>query len=213
MKIYQFFPLALLFLLVTSFVHPALADQNDLSLRLKNCKLITSLITRAQCYDQVVLDFDIVNFNKVDVGQGSGKWRVTTEISPMSGDENFFATIISDDYIRNAAGKFNRPSLVLRCAEKKMEGYIIWDDVLGDKEVVINLRIGAGETEAGRWALSADKKALFIPDTLSFSKRLVGQDSFSIKVWTANSDPLMTTFDLRGTDVALKPLITACTPS
>lgn len=217
MKIYQPtlpFSLALSFAILTlfavAFSTPVQADQNDLSQRLKNCKLITSMITRAQCYDNVVIDFDIANFNRVDVGQGSGKWKITSEESPVTGHQDYFATLISDDYVRNAAGKFNRPSLVLRCTGKKMEGYIIWDDVLGEKEVVINLRIGEGETEAGRWALSADKQAAFIPDTANFTKKLVGQARFTIKAWSTSSDPLVTTFDLRGSDVALKPLIAAC---
>ena len=201
---------ALFFLVPLLLQSPAHADGKELSQRLKNCKLITSMMTRAQCYDQVILDFDIDNLNRLDVGDGSGKWKVTAETSPLTGEKDYFASIVSNDYVRNGLGKFNRPSLVLRCADKKMEGYVIWDDILGESEVVINMRIGEGETIAERWALSADKQASFIPDAAGFAKKLLGQTSFSIKAWSTSSDPLLATFDLRGTDTALKPLVAAC---
>lgn len=186
------------------------ADLADLSQRLKNCKIITSLITRGQCYDQVVSDFDIDKLERIDVGQGSGKWKVESETSPLSGSKNVYANLIADEYVQSKDGKQSRPALILRCMEKKMEGYVIWDSNLGEEDIVINLRVGTKEPEAERWKLSADKMATFVTDASGFTKKLLGQKSFTIKAWLDKQDYLLTSFDIRGADVALKPMIEAC---
>lgn len=201
------FPVLLLPLLLCG---PAQADEKELGLRLKNCKAISSLMSRAQCYDSVVVDFDLENLNRLDVGEGTGKWKVTAETSRVTGTMDYFATVISDDYIRNKQGKFNRPSLVLRCADHKMESYVVWDEILGQTTVMIEARIGEGDTISGHWNLSGDKQASFIPEAAAFAKKLSGQTRFTVKVWAPSMDPLIATFDLRGNDVALKPLIDAC---
>lgn len=200
---------ALSLLLPLLLSQPAQADQKEMGQRLKNCKSITSIMNRAQCYDRVVEDYDLENLNRLDVGE-AGKWKVSAEQSPISGGQDYFASLTSDDYVRNSLGKFNRPSLVLRCAEGKMEGYLIWDDELGEKDTLINMRIGEGETIAERWNLSADKQASFIPDAADFTRKILGQRNFNIKVWPVRGDPLYATFDIRGSDVALKPLRDAC---
>lgn len=200
---------ALSLLLPLLFAQPAQAGQKELGQRLKNCKAITSIMNRVQCYDRVVEDYDLENLNRLDVGE-AGKWKVTAEKSPITGGQDYFASLVSDDYVRNSLGKYNRPSLVLRCADSKMEGYLIWDDTLGEDNTLINMRIGEGETIAGRWNLSADKQASFIPDAADFVRKLLGQNSFNIKVWPTRGDPLYAVFDIRGSDVALKPLLDAC---
>lgn len=188
----------------------AQADYKELGLRMKNCRAITSLITRSQCYDAVVLDFDLESLSRLDIGKGMGKWKVTTEKSPVDDTPNVFASIMSDEYIQNRKGKASKPSLILRCKEQKVEGYLLWDDKLGYVDVLVNTRIGRGEQEGARWKLSADKMAAFIPDPANFAQRLIGQDSLYTSIWIPSTDPLVSTYDIRGAALALQPMLDAC---
>ncbi|MGZ9109296.1 MAG: hypothetical protein ACXW4B_10820 [Micavibrio sp.] len=201
--------IAFMLVLSPAPVH-AQADYKELGLRMKNCKSITSLITRSQCYDAVVLDFDLESLNRLDIGKGMGKWKVTTEKSPVDDTQNVFASILGDEYIQNRQGKATKPSLILRCKEQKVEGYILWDEKLGYVDVLVNTRIGKGEQEGARWKLSADKTAAFIPDPTAFAQSLIGQDSLYTSIWIPSADPIATNYDIRGSALALQPLLDAC---
>ena len=199
-------------LLATTICMPntAHASQEELSRRLIGCKDITSILTRAECYDTVIRDFDLVNMNQIDIGASGGKWKVTKDRSPLTGNNNYYAILPSNDYVQNVEGKFKRPSLVLRCTDSAFSGYVVWDMFLGDtKKVLMNIRIGSGKTEADHWELSADRTAVFIKNSEEFTKRLFNQDAMFMTAWP-EKDPLNASFDLRGTSVALKPLLEAC---
>lgn len=197
-------------LMLVSAPVQAQTDYKELGLRMKNCKSITSLITRSQCYDAVVLDFDLESLNRLDIGKSMGKWKVTTEKSPVDDTQNVFASILGDEYIQNRQGKFTKPSLVLRCKEQKIEGYILWDEKLGYVDVLVNTRIGRGEQTGARWKLSADKMAAFIPDPTAFTQSLIGEDSLYTSIWIPSTDPIATNYDIRGAALALQPLLDAC---
>lgn len=187
------------------------ADYKELGLRMKNCRAITSLITRSQCYDAVVVDFNLESLNRLDIPKDSlGKWKVITEKSPIDDSQNVFASLLADEYLETDQAKFTRPSLILRCKEKKVEGYILWDQKLGYVDVLVNTRIGKSEQEGARWTLSADKMAAFIPDPTAFAQKLIGQDSLFATLWIPSSDPLSINYDIRGANNALPPMLEAC---
>lgn len=186
------------------------ANQEELGRRLLACKEITSILTRAECYDSVVTDFDLVNMNQVDIGASGGKWKVTKERSPVTGNDNYYAILPSNDYVQNVEGKFKRPSLVLRCTDSQFSGYVVWDMFLSqEKTVLMNIRMGSAKTEAEHWELSADRTAVFIKKAEAFSQRMFNQDGMFLTAWP-DKNPLNASFDLRGTSVALKPLLDAC---
>lgn len=200
-------------LLATVFLsglpHAAHASQEELSRRLIHCKDITSVLTRAECYDSVIRDFDLVNMNQIDIGASGGKWKVTKERSAATGNTNFYAILPSNDYVQNIEGKFKRPSLVLRCTDTQLSGYVVWDLNLKKPKILMNMRIGTGKTEAEHWDSSADRTAVFIKDAHSFTKKIQDQDGMFMSAWP-DEEPLNASFDLRGSALALKPLLETC---
>lgn len=187
------------------------ANQEELSRRLMGCKDITSILTRAECYDTVIRDFDLVNMNRIDNGASGGKWKVTKERSPVTGNMNYYAILPSNDYVPNSEGKFNRPSLVIRCTDTVLSGYVVFDTNLGQSPILINTRLGNGKTEADRWDLSADRTAAFIKGADDFAKKIMTQEGIFISAWP-EKEPINASFDLSGTSVALKPLQETCPP-
>jgi len=207
----RYFPVLLLgTALLLILPRPAAASVEEIGARLKNCRDITSMLTRVQCYDRAVDDFNLKTLEETAVGDTPGKWKVAFEESPINGKQNVYLSLPANEYIMNPAGKFIRPSIVLRCMEGKTEGYTVWNQPLGLKEIPVTTRIGEQDAVESQWLLSLDKEGAFIPDPQKLALQMIGQKTFFIKVWPNGANPLQAVFDIRGLETAAQALSKAC---
>lgn len=198
--------------------HPAAANKEELVRRLKECKIITSIITRSQCYDLAIDDYNPDTLERNPTAPNTaGKWKQTLEKSQIDDSQNAYLTLVSDDYIQTSE-KYLRPSLVLRCSEGKTEGYIIWDMPVFIKnaatphvnDVTVNIRIGDQQTVAEKWKPSGDNQATFIQNVPQLVPKLLNQPNLFVKIWPPNRDPITANFDIRGLANVVTPLRQAC---
>jgi len=194
---------------------PVHAAKDDLGLRLKNCKSINTLMTRISCYDEVAEEYDLETLEKLPVGQGStGKWYIQSEISQIDDSNNIFSSLTANEFLINgaAATKYGRPSLVLRCKEGMMDGYVVWDFNLGDSQMPVTTRFDKNPAISDYWTASADRMALFIPDPHQFLNVIERSHTLLVETVPRTRGPVSVTFDLRGASEALKPLHHSCPP-
>lgn len=183
----------------------------DLGSRLKTCHAIASILTRGQCYDQVVEDYNLNTLRENDVATTPGKWKVSLEKSPVDDSQNVYMSLMANDYIQRPDGKYVRPALILRCAQGVGQGYVAWDKTVTDgPDVTINTRFGNSQIFAARWKLSSDKQATFIPDAAAFTALILKVPVFYIKAAPLFADPMDATFDVRGLENAMAPMRQAC---
>jgi type VI secretion system protein VasI len=203
--------LGLLFItLIIGFAFPAHAAIGDFLARLKVCRSIDITLSRARCYDETVKDYDLDTMNQAPLADKSGKWKISLERSPIDDSENVFMTLKGNDYIAAKNDQYIQPSMILRCKEGKAQGYIVWETPLGEKEVPVKVRLGKDETQAENWALSSDAEAAFIPDIDHFINTLKDYETLFVETSPGRADTISSTFDLRGSAVALEPLLKAC---
>ena len=102
------------------------------------------------------------------------KWHVTEEQSPMDDSKTVLLTTDSDDQIQGPLGAV-RPSLIVRCKEKKTDLYVVTglaadvernsDGGPSDSHKV-GLRLDDAPATYESWTESTDHKALFASDLI-----------------------------------------------
>ncbi|HEY8190552.1 MAG TPA: type VI secretion system-associated protein TagO [Micavibrio sp.] len=200
----------LLIPLILGFAFPAHAAMQDFLVRLKVCRSIDITLSRARCYDETIKDYDLDTMNQAPLADKSGKWKVSLERSPIDDSENVFMTLKGNDYVEAQNDQYIQPSIVLRCKEGKAQGYIVWETPLGEKEAPVKVRLGKDDMQVENWVLSSDAQAAFVPDIDHFITKLKDYETLFVEISPGIADPISSTFDLRGSAVALEPLLKAC---
>lgn len=97
--------------------------------------------------------------------------------------------------------------LLLRCAKKKTQVFINWNDYLGS-EAIVTRRLGDEKATRTEWGLSTDKKATFYPGKDSdLIKKLMASDRFVAQVTPYNENPVTAVFSVAGLSEAAQPLL------
>lgn len=145
----------------------------------------------------------------------TGRWVVGSSKSAVDDTQTVLLYVEADSAIRGWPAKESTPTLMLRCAEKKTEAYVVTGfrpDVesgnLDGATVLIRLdKEPAKSYQAGK---STDGETLFLPAPTSFIRTLTKHERMLFKFTPYNSNPQETTFDLRGLEKVLPPLRKAC---
>lgn len=198
---------------------PALADQQDFAERLMSCKETVSVITRTQCYDNAIDDYDL-NTLKKRTNTGANEWKLETRKSPMTDILNVTLTLASNDLFTTKDGSQVRRFLILSCNEGKPNAYINWNTEFGKPEGtvntnsdnIVNFRLGADAVVAERWAISTDKTASFIPKPADFINKLVNAKGvYAVTIWPSiYYETMRATFNVDGLANKIKPLKDSC---
>jgi Type VI secretion system VasI, EvfG, VC_A0118 len=153
------------------------------------------------------------------------KWHVTEDKSPMDDSRTVALALDSDDEVRGPLGQV-RPSLIVRCQEKKTDVYITTGmaaNVEADGEHVVGIRLDDGAARHENWSESTDHTALFASDIIwnnheptfqggriEFAKRLAGASQLTFQFTPFDGSPQVARFDLRGLDIHLHDVAEAC---
>jgi type VI secretion system protein VasI len=190
---------------------PAKADEAAFVEKLRNCKAIKSIVLRSQCYDEVLDDYDTEAMQRLSGTTGDiGRWKMTTEKSPLNDSQIVYLNLLGSDYITTKKGTSSLPSLSFRCADGKTEAYVAWDTNTGQSDPLFNYRVGKQDIVAGYAKRSGDNQATFIPDAQALATKMLSENDFYIKIFPDNSNPLASSFDIRGLTAAIQPVRKAC---
>lgn len=153
------------------------------------------------------------------------KWHVTVDKSPMDDSKSVALTLDSEDEVQGPLGKV-RPSLIVRCQEKKTDVYITTGmaaNMEADGEHVVGIRLDDGAARHENWSESTDHAALFASDVIwngdeptfhggriEFAKRLAGANQLTFQFTPFDGSPQTARFNLRGLDTHLHDVAEAC---
>jgi len=149
------------------------------------------------------------------------KWQTSESRSQMDDSKTVVLSLDSDDQIQGPLGAV-RPSLVVRCQEKKTAAYVAIGmaasvEAYGEFSTApedshtVRTRLDDANARTEYWYESTDHKALFAArDSIEFAKELTGANVFAFQFTPFDGSPQVARFDLRGLDVHLHKVAEAC---
>lgn len=150
----------------------------------------------------------------------AGAWRRHSSTDPMTDDVNTVLRLAATDTIADAIGEPKRPSLMARCAERRLELFVAIgigvDSDYGELFVATaRYRFGAEQAQTIRLLVSDARNAVFFPRPSEMMTTLIERraEPFRLEVRLYGVGARTMTFDLRGADVALAGLRDACAPA
>lgn len=205
----------LCFTIALLLVAPTAFSATSLRNKLATCVGIKDDAARLTCYDHVAKGNGLTV--KSHVIAGKGKWKVSTEISPIDDKENVYLTL---DANKPVSGWLQRatPSLVVRCQNNKTEVYVVTgmqaatSDIgdYGTEYHEVTLRYDRDKAKNIRMTGSTDGKALFFSNAVEVAKTMMGHEKLLFEFTPFNANPAMTTFDIGGLKQSIQPLRKVC---
>jgi len=142
------------------------------------------------------------------------KWDISKDMSRIDDSTTIVLSLDAESAISGWPGKTNRPSLILRCKQKQTEAYIVTgmppQVEYGSDGATVTTRLDKDRAIKLRMSKSTDGEALFFGQSVGFIKSMLRKSTLLFDFTPFNSSPVMTTFDLRGIDEAIKPLRETC---
>jgi type VI secretion system protein VasI len=182
----------------------------DLKTDIAKCAASKPDSSRLACYDRLATDLK-VDGPKVDAVTGAGKWRVRVETSPVDDSKNAFASLDAENSVQKRYDSAT-PSLLLRCKERKLEGYISYGKFfLGSDSTKVLTRFDKRPALTASWGISTDHSAVFVGGSVvNFVKELLKSESLLVELTPYSESPVLATFDVRGIKEASKSLQQVC---
>jgi type VI secretion system protein VasI len=165
------------------------------------------------------------------------KWHVTEDKSPMDDSKTVILTLDSDDEVQGPLGSV-RPSLIVRCKEKKTDVYVATGMAASVEEYgpahKVGIRRDGGTAQYYDWLESTDHRALFASDLIwgeqwdstlgmnvtrvaadsggriEFAKQLATASKLTFQFTPFDGSPQVAGFDVRGLDPHLHKVAEAC---
>lgn len=139
---------------------------------------------------------------------GQSAWDLTESKNPLDDSPTVVLRLAASSG-RSRMGE--PPTLILRCARKKTDVYINWNDFMGGDEAPVTTRVGRAPAEKSSWGLSTDKAATFYPSVaVSFIKSLMLVDTLVASTTPYNESPVTAVFVVTGLTQKISPLQKAC---
>ncbi len=142
-----------------------------------------------------------------------GDWNVRTEISPLDDIKTVYLDLKAADSGGVRGRSAYAPQMSLMCTGNKIEGYVF---VRSPPEVersgfaTARVRFDALEPQALRMEKSLKEDALFFADPAATLKEMLGRERMLFGYTPRGSEEVVTAFDLRGLNAAVKPFVEGC---
>ncbi|HEX5775924.1 MAG TPA: hypothetical protein VFX95_04505 [Caulobacteraceae bacterium] len=143
-------------------------------------------------------------------------WSVNEEVSPLDDSRNVYASVDATNKIKGWLSS-ERPSLMTRCKEGKLEAYIDTKsqltsdyDLYEGQRTRVKYRVGTAPTVTVWASESSDGNAFFIPSPRTFISQLRGADRFVVEYTPFQAGMGTATFSITGADAALAKVLAAC---
>jgi type VI secretion system protein VasI len=178
----------------------------------EKCKSIADDDARLSCYDIE----NGVTITETPVIQDGGKWRVSTEISPMTDQKTVFMILDSDNDITGGYAAPGPATLILRCAEGETNAFILLNDqFLSDTQNYgwVDFRLDDDEMDSIGMRASDNNKALGLwgsSSAILFIKGMLGHEKLTVRATPHNSNAVVAVFDIRGIDQVIGELRETC---
>ena len=187
-----------------------LAAVADLKTDIAKCAAAKPDSSRLACYDRIATELR-VDGPKVEAITGAGKWRVRVETSPIDDSKNAFASLDADNAVQRRYDSVT-PTLILRCKERKLEGYISYGKFfLGSESTKVLTRFDKRPAQNSFWGISTDHSAVFIGGSVvNFVKELLKSERLLVELTPYSESPVLATFDVRGIGEASNALQQVC---
>ena len=151
------------------------------------------------------------------------KWHVTEKQSPMDDSKTVMVALDSNDEVHGPLGAV-RPSLIVRCQQKKTEVYVETGMAASVEEYgpshAVGIRLDDGPAEYYDWIESGDNKALFANDRefadhghggiIEYAKSIAEASTLTFQFTPFDGSPQVARFDIRGLDPHLHKVAEAC---
>ena len=160
---------------------------------------IENSVQRLEAFDVIAKKLGLSPHSKVKK-EKEGNWRITTDVSPIDDSKSVFCSLDADASVRVGYDTIT-PTLIIRCKEGELEGYITYDTFLGSDTISATLRFGTESAEQATWGISTDHEAVFIRGGIGhFVNRLGRVDSLIVRVTPYGENPVTISFSPQGID-------------
>lgn len=148
------------------------------------------------------------------VTKPTGKWDLRTAQSSMDDSKTVHATLQASNSIEGWPRKTVKPTLFIRCKERKTEVFVQTDmpanPELGKfQQHTVQLRLDKKPATSVTADAATSNDALFLGGA-AMAKRFLGHTTLVFRFTPYNSPPQDATFDLTGIGEAVKPVKEAC---
>ena len=194
---------------VMVFCASSVFAQTDIKRECAKCAAIAGDAERLACFDALARSLGAGAPKAIAIA-GRGKWRVREEHSPIDDRRNVYLTLDAEIPIANSLGQSVTPTLWIRCSENATNVFIDFGVYLGIDETVLMTRLDAEEAQWTKWNISTNHQAVFSPEYVATAREFMHHSKLLVQVTPYGENAVMTSFDLRGIDEAIKPLQEAC---
>lgn len=178
----------------------------------QDCGNIDSDAPRLRCYDALFRPTTSVALPS----QSIGKWRVSTEISPIDDSTKVFLTLTSDNGITNRFGQKSQMQFTIACRENTTSMWFYFggnfmSDTAGSGRVTYRIDSAAARTKS--FVESSNNEALGLwngGSSIPFVKSLFGRSRLYVQAQPYNESTVSDFFSVAGLEEAIKPLREAC---
>lgn len=143
---------------------------------------------------------------------GNGRWRVSSQVSPIDDSTNVYLSLSADDntiWGQPPSGPI--PSLWIRCKENHTEVFVSWEVYLGIDTTDVLQRLDDERARTRAWSISTDHEATFYPGSdIGFVRELMSHKKLLLQVTPYGESPVRATFSLAGLENALVELRKSC---
>lgn len=177
------------------------------------------LSIRMSCYDNYAIELGYITQDRAKADtkklENIGVWQITK----TDDGHGLVQTQLRSDSLNKISNKgFERNvSLLIRCIPGKTEAMLDWKaDVRlgpgsGTQKTLVNYYSETGEKTIEEWETSTDQLALFAPDAIAFSRKLMHKKSLTFSFGSkGNSTSNIARFNISGIETALDEIVKNC---
>ena len=142
-----------------------------------------------------------------------GEWRVSQEVSPVDDSMTVLMKLNAENRVDVkgwGSDYASYPKLVIRCKENKTSVYINYDSFLSTDDMTVLTRFDKNPAKKHSWGVSTDYEAVFAPSGVSWAKKIANASKLFVRLTPYGESPVSATFDLTGSEEAMRPLRATC---
>ncbi len=180
----------------------------DLRGDIARCAAIQNDVERLAAYDALAERLGVAR-PATETITGSGKWRLRTDTSPMDDTKSYFLSLDAEAPV-GTGFRAGTPTMMIRFREEKFDCFISYPLFIGSDTTDVTARIDRQQPVTRKWNISTDHKAIFAPgDARQFVRYMTTAESLVVRLTPYGESPVTTTFDIRGLNEAIAPILEA----
>lgn len=187
--------------------------------QIRVCANMAGRVPRLLCYDGIANERGIKTaqqqIENTNVLNRFGFWEVSVRRDELM-QETVILKIDSVNPVRDRYGGDRIPSFIIRCLNRETTAYLDWKSpvnrVTQQRDIIVEHSFGTDSPTpvTGRWDLSLDSYAAFVPRPIEFVRELQNHTRMMLRVTPTGETVASVVFDTTGIDQALEVLVQRC---